>query len=108
MSTSLWTSAPLWLVLCLGLAACELRLDVQAELRRSGGGTLAVALEADSELLSEARGAGVDPLQAVADAGADLEGWTVTESEDDEGFREVRLQGTFNDEAAFEQASAEL
>jgi hypothetical protein len=98
----------LWTLLAVTLTGCELRLDVEAELRRAGGGTMAVALTADRDVLTEARRAGVDPLGAVARAGDALDGWTVTDAQAPDGGRSVRLSATFQDEAAFERASADL
>lgn len=94
-------------VLCAG---CELRLGLDVAVDRDGGGTLALAVTADAELLQRASAAGAYPLEKLAAAGASLgdAGWTVTDTTDDEGARTVTLATAFDDPAALDALAADL
>jgi hypothetical protein len=99
-------------VLVLGVmltTACELRLDVAVDVNRNGGGTLAVTLGADSELLDAAAQADVDPLSNLMETGRGLrgDGWRVTQRTQDDG-RAVMFSREFADPAEFNALSEEL
>jgi hypothetical protein len=90
-------------------SACQLRVAVDVDVDRHGGGTLAVALAADEELQARAAEAGADPLEELAAAAALLrgDGWR-TSDEIDEGVRTVTLSSPFDDPADFDALAGEL
>lgn len=92
----------------LALSGCQLRLAVDVEVDRDGGGRLTVTLGADAELLERAEQAGADPLTDLAAALEDVEGWRVSEHSDDDGAREVSASARFRDPAAFATLTEEL
>ena len=89
-------------------SACQLRLNVEIDVDRNGGGVLAVAVAADAELLELAEEADSDPLGDLVTAGESLDGWRVSDGTDDDGTRTVTLSSEFADPAEFEALTAEL
>ena len=84
--------------LALATTGCQLRLRVDVDVNRNGGGTLAVVVGADPELLAAAEEAGADPLAELAAAGEELgEGWRVRQETDGTGWRTVTLSTAFDD-----------
>ena len=94
-------------MLCTG---CQLRLHLDVEVNRDGGGELAMAVAADDELLQRAQDAGADPLGDLVAAGQALEGdrWGVRDATDEEGTRTVTLRTAFDDPADLEALAAQL
>lgn len=93
---------PLVVVLLTG---CELRADVDVAVDDSGGGTLAVTLQADEALRRSARATGADPLAALTAAGRQAPGWRVR-GPDAEGV--VTLATTFDDPEELERISTQF
>lgn len=99
----------LLVALALSSTACQLRLDVSVDVNRQGGGTLAVTLGADPELVAAAAEAGVDPLENLAQTGRSLsgDGWQVSQRAADDG-RTVSLRREFADPDEFNAIAAQL
>jgi hypothetical protein len=99
------------LVLCLialACAGCRLQLQLDVEVNRNGGGVLAAAVSADSELIALADQAGADPLADLVAAGESLEGWTVEDNTGEAGSRTVTLSAPFADPEQFEALTTQL
>lgn len=77
------------------LSGCRLDADVDVAVDGDGGGTFAVTVAADEELLADAADAGANPLAALGEAGAQLDGWEVTRGagESDDGTGEPGAGG---------------
>jgi hypothetical protein len=90
-------------------SACQLRLEVAVEVNRNGGGTLAVTVGADSELLDAAARAGADPLENLMETGRGLRGeeWRVTQRTLDDGSA-VTFSREFADPEDFNELSEQL
>lgn len=77
-------------------------------MNRNGGGTLAFAVGADSELLERAREAGADPLGDLVEDGKALDGWRVTDVAEETGGRTVTLATDFAGPDELDKISQEL
>lgn len=94
-------------MVCVLLSGCELRAGVEVVVDGDGAGELAYTLAADGELRGDARRAGADPLDALAEAGAGLEGWQVTRR-DDGDLQGVTLSTTFDDPDELARVSGQV
>jgi hypothetical protein len=108
--TSTLARAVLLAVLALGTAGCQLRVGVDIDVDRNGGGMLAVSVGADEELLTRVGQVGVDPLSALLAQGRQLAkgGWRVTETMIPDEGREVRLVARFRDPEEFNVLTDDL
>lgn len=95
-------------VAVLAVTGCRLDLDVAVSVDRGGGGTLAFTLGADAELLARAEEAGASPLEELAGAVRELDGWRVAERADDDGGRAVALTARFGGPEEFEALVTEV
>jgi hypothetical protein len=84
---SAWRGAAGWLTLAVLLAGCELGVTTAVEVDRDGGGTVALALAADPELLAELDELAVDPTAEIEAAVAATDGWRVERRVDHDGLR---------------------
>lgn len=93
-------------LLCTG---CQLGLLVDVRVDRNGGGTVAVAVSADPELLERASGAGADPLGVLVERAEQLgaQGWRVSDRTGEQG-RTVTLSRDFADPDEFNAMSEQL
>lgn len=98
------------MLLAVLATGCQLRLGVDVDVNSSGGGTLAVALSADRELLARAEQAGADPLERLATTGRELraDGWHTSDRTAEDGGRTVRLSAAFADPDEFDALAADL
>ena len=87
------------------LTGCRLDAELELVLDAEGGGDLVLAFTVDEALAGEAAEAGLDPVESLAAAGAELEGW---QAEVDETGRAVTLVGSFTDAAELETAVSDL
>ena len=88
---------------------CQLRMTVDVDVNRDGGGVLSVSLAADEELQARAEEAGADPLGDLVETGATLgQGWSVRESEGANGERTVTLTRPFADPEEFSTLTTDL
>ena len=95
-------------MLALLCSGCELGLSVDIDVNRNGAGQVAVALQADAELLELAEEADADPLGDLVAGAKALEGWRVDDATDDAGARTVTLSSEFADAAEFDALMGEL
>ena len=104
------TSVPVLLcVVALVCTGCQLRLRIDVDVNRNGGGLFALAVAADEELMSLATDAGADPLGDLAARGEELvEGWRVSDETDDAGARTVTLSAPFEDPEQFAALTREV
>ena len=99
------------LVVLLAMAStgCQLRMTVDVDVNRDGGGVLSVALTADEQLQARAGAADADPLGDLVETGATLgQGWSVRETEGEDGDRTVMLTSAFADPEEFSALAADL
>lgn len=96
-------------MLAVASTGCQLRMAVDVDVNRDGGGELSVTLTADEELQARAAQAGADPLAALVETASALgEGWSVRQAESDNGDSSVTLTSAFADPQAFSALTEDL
>jgi hypothetical protein len=89
------------------LGGCRLGVAAESTIRADGGGTAAVVLRLDGELLAALDELGVDPTAELEAAATEVEGWAVTRRSDGDGLV-VRLEHEVGSPAGFGDAYRDL
>ena len=90
------------------VSGCRLDVVTTAELARDGSGTLALALRLDDALLTELDELAIDPTLEVSALAAELDGWELDRTVDEEAAITITLTRHFDEAADMGAALREL